>query len=106
MRWTIRRKLTSVFVLLAITSTFAVGIRAYQVSENALGERIGQGLERQASAMISQLDRMLFERYRNVQSWARRRLVAWANSTLSLLDQEYTQPMQSALCRNTGQRRR
>ncbi len=69
-RWTIRKKLASVFFFLAAFSILIVGFRAYQISRNALEQRIGKSLERQAKAMIEQIDRMLFERYRNIQTWA------------------------------------
>lgn len=69
MRWSIRVKLTLIFLFFVVITIFLV-LYAYRVSENALEKRIGQGLQRQASIMINQIDSMLFERYRNIQNWA------------------------------------
>lgn len=69
-RWTIRRKLMSILLLLTASSIFFVGFRAYEVSRKALERRIGVGLHRQALNMTEQLDRILFERYQNVQNWS------------------------------------
>lgn len=70
MRWTIRRKLTLFTLLLVLISIGALGTYLYRVAEKSLSERIGQGMSIQASSMITQIDRMIYERFTNVQNWA------------------------------------
>jgi PAS domain S-box-containing protein len=69
-RWTIRRKLTTVFLLLAVTPIVLIGLQAYAVSRRTLEKRIGQGLQRQSVRVIEQIDQTLFEQYQNVRSWS------------------------------------
>ena len=70
MRWTIRAKLNTFFFLFAVIPIILVGFRAYQIARTELQQRIGQKLQNEATRVIDQIDRFLFERYRNVQSWA------------------------------------
>lgn len=69
-RWTIRTRLNTFFFLFAVIPIIVVGLRAYQIAKTELQQRIGQKLQNEASRAIDQIDRLLFERYRNVQSWA------------------------------------
>ncbi len=70
MRWTIRKKLTSIILILVFISIGFLGGPIYRVARKSLEERIGQGMRVQASSMINQLDRILFDAYRNIQDWA------------------------------------
>jgi PAS domain S-box-containing protein len=70
MRFTIRTKLTVIIVGFVLIPLAFLGSHIYHVANVSLQERIGQSLRVQASAMVEQIDRMLFERYRNVQGWA------------------------------------
>lgn len=70
MRWTIRKKIILFTLLLVFISIGILGTHLAQVAEKSLQERIVQGMKIQASAMMGQIDRMLFERYQNVQGWA------------------------------------
>jgi HAMP domain-containing protein len=70
MRWTIRKKLTSSILLLVLISIGFLGGPIYRVARKSLEERIGQGMRVQASSMINQIDRTLFDAYRNLQDWA------------------------------------
>lgn len=52
-------------------SCLLVGIWSYQVARRSLTQRIGQGLQRQAEMLTSSVDHLVYERYQNVQTWAR-----------------------------------
>lgn len=69
-RLTIRAKLISIFFGIVVISVLFGGLRSYHVSRQALEKKTGEGLQRQAFSMANQLDRILFERYRNIQGWA------------------------------------
>lgn len=70
MRLTIRTKLTVMIVFFVLIPLSFLGSHIYQVATAAIQESIGQSMRIQAAAMIEQIDRMLFERYHNVQGWA------------------------------------
>ncbi|MBI1883275.1 MAG: methyl-accepting chemotaxis protein [Chlamydiae bacterium] len=69
-RWRVRTTLIIFFFLMALLPVALVGYRAYQVAKHSLQERIGQSLQRQAFIVMDEINRMLFERYQNVKSWA------------------------------------
>ena len=70
MRWTIRKKLTIIILFLVLVPLGFLGAHIYRVTTESLQDRIGQALRTQAVSMIDQIDRMLFERYRNIQNWS------------------------------------
>ncbi len=65
----IRTKLLVVFLGLAITPTILAGFHTYRVARRALEQRIGQDIQQQAARVMGEIDRMVFERYRDVQIW-------------------------------------
>lgn len=70
MRVSIRTKLISIILFFVLVPIIFLGSHIYQVATQSLQERIGQTMRIQAVSLIDQIDRMLFERYRNVQNWS------------------------------------
>ena len=58
MIWTLQRKLGLLFLSLSAIAVTLVGMRSYHVSEQALIQKIGEGLQRQAQTMANQVDRL------------------------------------------------
>ncbi|MBI3316411.1 MAG: response regulator [Candidatus Omnitrophica bacterium] len=71
MRVTIRSKITFFTLLLVFISIGVLGTHLSRIAEKSLKERIGQGMKIQASSMMGQIDRMMFERYQNMDGWAK-----------------------------------
>lgn len=70
MRFTIRTKLSVIIVFFVLIPLASLGTHIYHVANGSLQERIGQSMRVQAVTMADQIDRMLFERYHNLQSWS------------------------------------
>lgn len=70
MRISIRTKLITIILIFVLVPIVFLGSHIYKVATQSLQERIGQTMRLQASSIMDQIDRMLFERYRNVQNWS------------------------------------
>lgn len=69
MRLTIRSKLIIIVLALVLIPLSLLGHHIYSVTSQSLQDRIGQAMRIQASNIMDQLDRLLFERFQNLQSW-------------------------------------
>jgi signal transduction histidine kinase len=67
---TIRRKLTGVLLVIALLPVIALLVVEYGIETGQLVEREGLAHADGAVGTLDKLDRLLFERYRNVLSWA------------------------------------
>ncbi len=62
-----RTKFIILLLLVSLIPTVTVAIISYEISKNALYERIKQDLEIQAEHVMDQIDRFLYERYNDTQ---------------------------------------
>ena len=68
---TIRKTLMIAFLLTSLVPSLILALLAFHVAGNSMRAEIASGLQVEASTVSQDIDRMLFERLQNAQTWSR-----------------------------------